>query len=56
MHALFFTGKRDRRALFLMPLLYWAPLRKVFPVGGFYEVRTHALSGKLCLTHVAWLE
>lgn len=56
MHALFFKAKRDRRALFLMPLLYWAPLRKVFPVGGFYEVRLQALTGKLHLTHNTWLE
>lgn len=56
MHGLFFSAKRDRRALFLMPLVYWAPLRKGFPVGGFYDVRTHALTGKLHLSHVAWLE
>ncbi len=34
----FFKKKHDRRALFLVPLLYQAPLRKVFPVGGFFEL------------------
>ncbi len=52
----FFLAKRDRRALFLTPLLYWAPLRKAFPVGGFFEVRLSFEDGKLVYLPVAWAE
>lgn len=56
MHDWFFTFKRDRRALFLVPLLYWAPLRKAFPVSGFYELRLNPRDGSLYPTHISWLD
>ncbi len=56
MHNLFFNFKRDRRALFLIPLLYWAPLRKVFPVSGFYELRLNPKDNTLYPTHISWLD
>jgi NADH:ubiquinone oxidoreductase subunit C len=56
MHDWYFTCKRDRRALFLVPLLYWAPLRKVFPVSGFYEIRLNPRDGSLYPSHVSWLD
>lgn len=56
MHDLFYGFKRDRRALFLMPLLYWAPLRKVFPVSGFYELRLNPRDNTIYPTHVSWLD
>jgi NADH dehydrogenase (ubiquinone) Fe-S protein 3 len=37
-YGLFFSGKRDRRALFTVPLLYNSPLRKKYPTIGFYEI------------------
>jgi NADH:ubiquinone oxidoreductase subunit C len=37
-YGLFFLGKRDRRALFTVPLLYNSPLRKKYPTIGFYEI------------------
>jgi hypothetical protein len=36
--GLFIAGKHDRRSLFLIPLVYQAPLRKTYPVGGFFEL------------------
>jgi len=56
MHDLFYSFKRDRRALFLIPLLYWAPLRKVFPASGFYELRLNSRDNTLYPTHVSWLD
>jgi hypothetical protein len=56
MHDWYFSNKRDRRALFLIPLLYWAPLRKVFPASGFYELRLNPKDGTLYPTHVTWLD
>lgn len=37
-YNVFFKKKHDRRSLFLVPLIYQAPLRKFFPVGGFFEL------------------
>lgn len=56
MHDLWFAQKRDRRALFLVPLLYWAPLRKAYPVSGFYELRLNTVEGRLYPYHVSWLD
>jgi len=56
MHDWYFSLKRDRRALFLMPLLYWAPLRKVFPASGFYELRLNSKDGTLYPVHISWLD
>ena len=56
MHDVWFHNKRDRRALYLVPLLYWAPLRKTYPVSGFYELRVCAGDGRLYPTHVSWLD
>jgi hypothetical protein len=56
MNDLWFSQKRDRRALFLVPLLYWAPLRRAFPVSGFYDLRLAVGSGRLYAYHVTWLD
>jgi NADH:ubiquinone oxidoreductase subunit C len=56
MHGIFYLAKRDRRALFLVPLLYWAPLRKSFPASGFYELRLEAETQKLIYLRVSWAE
>jgi hypothetical protein len=53
MHDLFFRGKRDRRALFLVAVLFWGVLLKAFPVDGFYELGMSALTGQLVALHVA---
>jgi hypothetical protein len=56
MHDIWFSQKRDRRALFLVPLLYWGPLRRAFPVSGFFDLRLTVGSGKLQAYHVTWLD
>ena len=56
MHDLWYRQKRDRRALFLVPLLYWAPLRRAFPVSGFYDLRLAVGSGRLYAYHITWLD
>ena len=56
MNDLWYSQKRDRRALFLVPLLYWAPLRRAFPVSGFYDLRLAVGSGRLYAYHVTWLD
>lgn len=38
MHGWFFSLKRDRRVLFLIPVFFLTPLKKSFPVAGFYEL------------------
>ena len=50
---LFFKKKHDRRSLFLMPLLYQAPLRKVFPVGGFFELTLSQINRTLVWRHLS---
>jgi hypothetical protein len=45
--GIFFKKKHDRRSLFLIPLVYQAPLRKVFPVGGFFEITLSHLNRTL---------
>jgi hypothetical protein len=47
--------KRDRRALFLVPLLYWGTLRRYFPVVGFYELRVMG-GGRIVAFHLSWLD
>lgn len=39
MFGVHFSGKRDRRALFLVPFICWAPLRREFPAEGLTELR-----------------
>jgi NADH:ubiquinone oxidoreductase subunit C len=56
MHGWRFTAKRDRRSLFLSPLLSWAPLRKSFPTGGFYEARLDPLTSRVTFAHVSWAD
>lgn len=51
-----FKGKRDRRALFLVPLLYWGVLRRYFPAGGFFEVRLWGSEGRIAIFHITWLD
>lgn len=38
MYNLFYENKKDRRALFTIPLFYKAPLRKKYPTAGLYEI------------------
>lgn len=52
MSDLWFTQKRDRRALFLVPLLYWGPLRRAFPTSGFFDLRLSAQGAKLTAFHI----
>lgn len=56
MHNVWFEGKRDRRALFLVPVLYWGVLRRHYPAGGFFEIRLLAGEGRLAAYHVTWLD
>ena len=46
MFGLFYQGKRDRRALFTMPLFYLAPLRKSYPSTGLYELALCPILGQ----------
>lgn len=54
MHGWFFLNKSDRRTLFLMPLIFSNPLKKSFPVGGFFELSLCASTSKLTFRHVSW--
>ncbi len=54
MSDIWFTGKRDRRALFLVALLYWGVLRKSFPTSGFSELRLWPSLGQVVALHVNW--
>lgn len=56
MGGIWYSAKRDRRALFLVPLLYWGPLRKAFPVGGFFELRQSIDSVGLVVAHISFLD
>lgn len=55
MHGWFFNLKRDRRTLFLIPVFFSTPLKKAFPLGGFFEVLLCPLTAKLTFRHVSWL-
>ena len=55
MSGVFFTGKRDRRTLFGLPIYYSNPLRKAFPVGGLFDLGLCPISHKLVFRHVSWL-
>lgn len=55
MHGWFFLNKKDRRTLFLMPVFFMTPLKKAFPLGGFFEILLCPLSAKLAFRHVSWL-
>lgn len=50
--GLFFSGKRDSRALFLVPILYWAVFKKDFPAEGLTELRLDPWSGKIFSTFI----
>ena len=52
MGDLWYLKKRDRRALFLVPLLYWGPLRRGFPLSGFFELRLLPGEGRIVIFHV----
>jgi len=54
MSDIWFSGKRDRRALFLVALLYWGVLRKSFPTGGFSELRLWPALGQVVALHLNW--
>lgn len=54
MSDIWFTAKRDRRALFLVALLYWGVLRKAFPTGGFNELRLWPSLGQVVTLHLNW--
>lgn len=52
--GVFITGKHDRRSLFLLPLVYQAPLRKAYPVGGFFELGLGYQTRTLVWRHLSW--
>jgi len=54
MGDLWYAGKRDRRALFLVALLYWGVLRKTFPASGFVELRLLPSASQVVAFHVNW--
>lgn len=56
MFAVWYQKKRDRRSLFLVPLLYWGVLRLFFPVAGFFELRLDLSRGSVGLFHVSALD
>lgn len=51
---IFFKKKHDRRSLFLIPLIYQAPLRKLFPVGGFFEITLSQINRNIIWKHLCW--
>lgn len=55
MHGWFFKNKKDRRSLFLIPVFYTTPLKKSFPVGGFFELILCPLTSKITFRHISWL-
>lgn len=55
MSGWFFLKKRDRRVLFLIPVLFNAPLNKTYPVGGFFDLLLCPLTNKLTFKHQSWL-
>jgi hypothetical protein len=50
---IFFLNKKDRRTLFLIPLLYESPLRKKFPLVGFYEIFVCFYTKKIKFKHLS---
>ena len=52
--GLFIAKKRDRRSLFLVPLVYQAPLRRLYPVGGFFELGLAPGRRSLAWRHLTW--
>lgn len=54
MHGFFFESKKDRRALFLVPVFFITPLKKAFPVGGFFDLILCPLTAKLTFRHISW--
>lgn len=52
--GVFFLNKRDRRVVFTLPLFYHAPLRKFFPMGGFYELVLCPFTLKLTFASIGW--
>lgn len=55
MSGWFFLNKKDRRVLFLIPVFFSTPLKKSFPVGGFFEIILCPLTSKLTYKHISWL-
>ena len=55
MSGWFFLNKKDRRVLFLIPIFFSTPLKKSFPVGGFYELLLCPITAKLTYKHISWL-
>lgn len=56
MFNVWYALKRDRRSLFLVPLLYWGALRRYFPTSGFFELRTAVSEGRVYVYHITWLD
>lgn len=55
MNGWFFFNKRDRRVLFLIPIVFNTPLSKLHPVGGFFDLMLCPLTHKLTFRHQSWL-
>lgn len=55
MSGWFFLNKKDRRVLFLIPVFFSTPLKKSFPVGGFFELLLCPITSRLSYKHVSWL-
>lgn len=55
MSGWFFFNKRDRRVMFLIPVVFTAPLLKTYPVGGFFDLMLCTLTNKLSFKHQTWL-
>jgi hypothetical protein len=52
--GIFFLQKRDRRALFSLPLFYGAPLQKWFPTGGLFELGVCVITFRLIFFALCW--
>ncbi len=53
-YNIFFKKKHDRRSLFMVPLIYQAPFRKAYPVGGFFELALSQHNRTLVWRHLCW--
>ena len=50
---IFFKNKKDRRCVFTIPLFYESPLKKKFPVMGFYEIFLCFFTKKIKFKHIS---
>ena len=50
---IFFKNKKDRRCVFTIPLFYESPLKKKYPVMGFYEIFLCFFTKKIKFKHIS---